>query len=269
MAGTLASRLCGSADLYDHSGKAPVNSINFITCHDGFTLNDLVSFLHKHNLANAEENRDGCDCNFSSNYGVEGPTDNQGISRIRLKQRKNMLATLFLSRGIPMLLGGDEFGRTQHGNNNAYCQDNEISWFDWGLLDKNRELFQFVQGLIAFRKSNRVLYLERFYRKDEITWFNCLGRPPRWEVESCLGCHIHAGANGDEGLCFLFNPTTKNVDFALPGLPHDRVWLKAIDTNAPMGEDISHEGREISLSGFSNLQIIEHSLVVLTLGKRG
>ncbi|PZN77405.1 MAG: glycogen debranching enzyme GlgX [Candidatus Methylumidiphilus alinenensis] len=269
MAGILANRLCGSADLYDHSGKAPVNSINFITCHDGFTLNDLVSFHHKHNLANAEENRDGCDYNFSSNYGVEGPTENEAINRIRLKQKKNMLATLFLSRGIPMLLGGDEFGRTQHGNNNAYCQDNEISWFDWGLLERNRELFQFVQGLIAFRKFNQVLSLERFYRKDEIVWFSSQGLPPRWEVESCLGCRIHAGTNGDGGLCLLFNPTTQCVDFALPSLPRDRVWLKAIDTNAPMGEDISPEGRGMSLSGYSNFQVMDHSLIVLTLGKRG
>jgi len=268
MAGTLAKRLCGSADLYDHSGKAPVNSINFVTCHDGFTLSDLVSYHHKHNLANGEENSDGCDANFSCNYGVEGPTEDDLINRIRLKQGKNMLATLFLSRGIPMLLGGDEFGRTQHGNNNAYCQDNETSWFDWALLDKNRELFNFVQGMIAFRKRNRVLSLERFYRQDEITWFNCQGFPPRWEDESCLGCHIHAGRDGDPGLCFLFNPTPHNVDFALPHLPHDRLWLKAIDTHAAAGEDIYPAGREISLVGYFSLQVMEHSLVVLTLGRR-
>ncbi len=268
LAGVLASRICGSADLYDHSGKAPVNSINFITCHDGFTLNDLVSYQHKHNLANGEENRDGCDGNFSCNYGVEGPTDNPGINHIRLKQRKNMLATLFLSRGIPMLLGGDEFGRTQHGNNNAYCQDNEISWFDWSLVDKNRELFQFVQALIAFRKRNRVLSVERFYRLDEISWFNCQGLPPRWEEESCLGCHIHAGRDGDPGLCILFNPAPHSVDFALPHLLHEHVWLKAIDTHAPMSEDIYPVGKEVSLMGYFSLQVMEHSLVVLTLGKR-
>ncbi len=268
MTGTLASRLCGSADLYDHSGKAPINSINFITCHDGFTLNDLVSFNHKHNLANGEENRDGCDCNFSANYGVEGPSDDSNINRIRLKQRKNMLATLFLSRGIPMLLGGDEFGRTQHGNNNAYCQDNEVSWFDWSLSDKNRELVQFVQGMIAFRKRNKVLSLELFYRKDEITWFNCQGLLPRWDEESCLGCHIHAGRDGDLGLCLLFNPTTRSVDFVLPRLPHDQVWLKAIDTDATMGADILAEGKEMPLLGYFSLQVMERSLVVMTLGKR-
>jgi len=168
-----------------------------------------------------------------------------------------------------MLLGGDEFGRTQHGNNNAYCQDNEISWFDWGLLERNRELFQFVQGLIAFRKFNQVLSLERFYRKDEIIWFSSQGLPPYWEVESCLGCRIHAGTNGDGGLCLLFNPTLQCVDFVLPSLSHDRVWLKAIDTHAPMGEDINPEGIGLSLLGYVSLQVRERSLVVLTLGKRG
>jgi isoamylase len=267
MLGVLANRLCGSADLYDHSGKAPVNSINFVTCHDGFTLNDLVSYHHKHNLANGEENRDGSDGNESCNYGVEGPTENVGINQVRLRQRKNMLATLFLSRGIPMLLGGDEFGRTQHGNNNAYCQDNEISWFDWGLLENNRELFRFVQGMIEFRKRNRVLSLDRFYAHGEITWFNCHGLPPRWMEESCLGCHIHSGVDGNPGLCLLFNPTTHSVDFALPRLPHDQIWLKAIDTHAVMGEDINLAGNEISLLGYFSLQLMERSLVVLTLGK--
>jgi len=268
MAGALASRLCGSADLYDHSGKAPVNSINFVTCHDGFPLNDLVSYQHKHNLANGEENRDGSDGNFSANYGVEGPTDDPRIQHIRLKQRKNMLATLFLSRGIPMLLGGDEFGRTQHGNNNAYCQDNEISWFDWTLLDKNRELFQFVQGLIAFRKRHRVLSLEQFYRPEEIAWFNPEGRLPAWQRESCLGCHILRGRDGEPGLCLLFNPTTHAVDFPLPSLAADEIWYRAIDTHAPAGEDIRTDGQEFPLTGYFSLQVAERSMVVLKAGRR-
>ena len=268
MAGVLAHRLCGSADLYDHSGKAPVNSINFITCHDGFTLNDLVSYNHKHNLANGEENRDGCDGNFSYNYGVEGPTEDSSINRIRLKQRKNMLATLFLSRGIPMLLGGDEFGRTQHGNNNAYCQDNEISWFDWTLLGNNQELFKFVQAMIAFRKRFRLLSLERFYQPHEITWFSCHGIQPNWESESCLGCHIHADGDAEPGLCLLFNPSTHNKSFTLPKIAPDQTWLKSIDTNASGGEDILPEGKEMPLSDSSSLQISERSLVVLVLRKR-
>jgi len=268
MAGALASRLCGSADLYDHSGKAPINSINFVTCHDGFTLNDLVSYQHKHNLANGEENRDGTDGNFSANYGVEGPTEDGGIKHIRLKQRKNMLATLFLSRGVPMLLGGDEFGRTQQGNNNAYCQDSEISWFDWRLLEQNRELFQFVQGLIAFRKRNRVLSLEQFYRPEEIVWFSPEGRPPDWQRESCLGCHILRGRDGEPGLCLLFNPLTHAVDFPLPHLPDGEIWCKAIDTHAPAGEDIRPAGEEAALHGYFSVQVRERSLAVLMVGRR-
>jgi len=267
MAGALASRLCGSADLYDHSNKAPVNSINFVTCHDGFPLHDLVSYHHKHNLANGEENRDGCDANFSANYGAEGPTDDPGINHVRLKQKKNMLATLFLSRGIPMLLGGDEFSRTQNGNNNAYCQDNETSWFDWSLLDKNRELFQFVQGLIAFRQRHRVLSLEQFYRSDQLTWFNPIGQKIDWSQDSCLGCHIHKGRDGEPGLCLLFNPTVHSVDFHLPGLPDGEVWMKAIDTQAAAGDDIRPPGQECSLLGYYSLYVRERSLIVLTVGK--
>jgi len=267
MAGALASRLGGSSDLYDHSGKAPVNSINFVTCHDGFSLNDWVSYQHKHNLANGEDNRDGTDANFSANYGVEGPTDDPGINHVRLKQKKNMLATLFLSRGIPMLLGGDEFSHSQQGNNNAYCQDNEISWFDWSLLERNRELFQFVQRLIAFRQRHRVLSLEQFYRPEEITWFNPAGIAPDWKNESCLGSHIYRGRDGEPGLCLLFNPTTQTVDFRLPQLPAGEAWHKAIDTHAPAGEDIRPQGQELALPGYSSLPVMERSLVVLTVGK--
>jgi len=268
MAGALASRLCGSADLYDHSGKAPVNSINFVTCHDGFTLNDLVSYQHKHNMANGEENRDGSDGNFSANYGAEGPTEDGGINHVRLKQRKNMLATLFLSRGIPMLLGGDEFGRTQQGNNNAYCQDNAISWFDWSLLDKNRELYQFVQKLIGFRKRHRVLSREQFYRSNEIRWFNPAGHGPDWHHENCLGCHIHQGRDGEPGLCLLFNPTIHTVDFRLPELPGGETWYQAIDTHAPAGEDIRPEGWELPLTNYYALPVKERSLAVLIAKKR-
>jgi glycogen operon protein len=267
MAGALASRLCGSSDLYDHSGKAPVNSINFVTCHDGFTLCDLVSYQHKHNLANGEENRDGCNDNFSANHGVEGPTEDRGINRLRMKQKKNMLATLFLSRGVPMLLGGDEFGRTQFGNNNAYCQDNEISWFDWSLLDKNREIFDFVRRLIAFRKAHRALSLEQFYRPDEIAWFNPQGQPPQWSDDSVLGCHIHAGLDGGLGLCLLFNPSPRPVEFMLPGLPRDKVWRKLIDTDAPWGEDVCGDGPGAPLYGHYSLQVRERSLIALGMGE--
>jgi isoamylase len=263
MTGALASRLCGSADLYDHSGKAPINSINFITCHDGFTLHDLVSYQHKHNLANGEENRDGTDENYSANYGVEGPTDDPHINRIRLKQKKNLLATLLLSRGVPMILGGDEFGRTQQGNNNAYCQDNPISWYDWTLLGKNFELFNFVRGLIAFRKKHRVLSLEQFYRPTEVTWFNTDGLGPDWHTDAALGCHIHVVSEGEQALCLLVNPGLHAVEFPLPGLPAGALWAKVIDTHANPPEDIYPEGDGIALPGQHSLIVAERTLVVL------
>ncbi|MEJ2310718.1 MAG: glycogen debranching protein GlgX, partial [Gammaproteobacteria bacterium] len=193
LTGALASRLCGSADLYQQSGKMPLNSINFITSHDGFTLNDLVSYANKHNEANGENNHDGTDINYSANYGVEGPCKVPAIESLRKRQIKNMLATLMLSRGVPMLLGGDEFRRTQYGNNNAYCQDNETSWYDWRLLERNQELFRFTRLLIALRKHFPILSEERFYRDIEISWLGADGNLPEWDgPEGILGCHIHS-----------------------------------------------------------------------------
>jgi len=261
--GPLASRLCGSSDLYDHSGKAPIHSINFITCHDGFTLCDLVSYQHKHNEANGEQNRDGSDENFSANHGVEGPTDDPAINRLRLRQKKNMLATLFLSRGVPMLLGGDEFGRTQQGNNNAYCQDNEISWFDWSLLERHREIFDFTRRMIEFRKEHRCLSLDQFYREDEITWFNADGLPPDWEDDETLCCHIHTRREEDSTLCLFFNPCSRDIDFPLPILPGDKLWYKVIDTSAEAPADIDPAGIGTPLLGHMSLQVTDHSLAVL------
>ena len=150
MTSALATRLCGSADLYH--GRIPLHSINFITCHDGFTLLDLVSYNHKHNEANGEGNRDGSDDNFSWNCGVEGPTDDPDVLGLRRRQARNLIATLLLSQGVPMLLGGDELLRTQQGNNNAWCQDNEISWVDWTLAETNADFLRFVRQLIALRQ---------------------------------------------------------------------------------------------------------------------
>ena len=146
MVGDFASRIAGSADLYEGSGKGPERSINYVTAHDGFTMNDLVSYDRKHNKANGEDNRDGTDTNYSENYGVEGETDDSEIQAIRRRQIKNFLLTLFVSRRVPMLLGGDEFRRTQKGNNNAYCQDNEISWYDWAKLELNEGIHRFTRG---------------------------------------------------------------------------------------------------------------------------
>lgn len=263
LAGPFANRLCGSADLYEHSGKAPVNSINFVTCHDGFTLNDLVSYAHKDNWANGEENRDGANDNYSANFGHDGPTGDPEISRLRRQQMKNFFATLLLSRGVPMLLAGDEFGRTQRGNNNAYCQDNEISWVDWRLLEQNRELFEFVRGMIAFRRQHSVLSSERFYRPEDLSWFSPFGCLPDWESDSVLGCRVHDSVGSDRELCMLFNPTPCPVSFVLPHPPCNQIWHKAIDTAAPSPHDVCGVGQELPLFEQTTLLLPAHSLTVL------
>src|SRR5260221_9161535 len=160
--GELASRLAGSSDLYAHNGRRPSASVNFITAHDGFTLHDLVSYNHKHNEANGEENRDGCNDNDCWNCGAEGPTGDAAVNALRIRQRRNFLATLLLSQGVPMLLAGDEFGHTQHGNNNAYCQDSPISWMPWDNSRRDLDLFRFVTELIAFRRTHPQLTTQGF-----------------------------------------------------------------------------------------------------------
>ncbi|MEZ5501809.1 MAG: glycogen debranching protein GlgX [Halioglobus sp.] len=226
LSAALASRLCGSADLYLRSGKAPLNSINFVTCHDGFTLADLVSYATKHNDANGEGNRDGAAENYSENHGAEGVSDDPGINAARLRKSKNFIATLMLSRGVPMLLGGDEFGRSQYGNNNAWCQDNPISWYDWNLLQSQDELYRFTCAMIAIRKRYGVLRREEFYTREQIGWFGADGRYPDWDrLDGILGCCIHTDdARGK--LCMLFNARHAPVSFSLPGGP----WRIAVNT---------------------------------------
>ena len=180
MLGLFASRICGSADIYTQSGKGPQSSINFVTCHDGFTLNDLVSYRNKHNEANGENNHDGTNNNLSENYGAEGGTADDQIESTRKRQIKNFLLTLLVSRGVPMLLGGDEFRRTQGGNNNAYCQDNETSWVDWTHLKQHQEIHRFAQGMMAFRRAHPILSKEQFYSDAEILWFNPQQGSPNW-----------------------------------------------------------------------------------------
>jgi len=161
--GELAYRITGSSDLYASNGRRPYASINFVTAHDGFTLEDLVSYNEKHNEANGEDNRDGDSNNRSWNCGVEGPTDDPDVFALRAQQKRNLLATLFLSQGVPMLLAGDELGRTQRGNNNAYCQDNELSWIDWSLRAKNEELITFLQRLAQIRQRHPLLHRRSFF----------------------------------------------------------------------------------------------------------
>jgi isoamylase len=231
MLGLFASRICGSADIYAKTGKCPECSINFVTCHDGFTMNDLVSYRAKHNEANGENNHDGTDANFSENYGTEGETTDAGIEALRKGQIKNFLLTLFISRGVPMLLGGDEFRRTQGGNNNAYCQDNETSWHDWRCLESHREIFRFTRGMIALRSAHPVLSKEQFYTDADIHWFAPQGGLPDWADPKVkqFGCLIHEDER--HALFLMFNAGDAAIDFSLPPVPPEARWYLAVDTS--------------------------------------
>lgn len=241
MTGAFATRLCGSADLYQRSTGTPLNSVNFITCHDGLTLNDLVSYARKHNEANGEGGRDGANENFGENNGVEGPTADSAVETNRQRQIRNMLASLLLSRGVPMILGGDEFRRTQHGNNNAYCQDNETSWIDWRLAGANSDLVRFVRLLVAFRRAHPVLATERFYAADEITWLGSDGEAPDWRGrDNRIGCVL---AEGEGALCLLFNASHEECAFALPQEVRSG-WLTVVDTGRQPPLDITDPGCE-------------------------
>ncbi|HET7095466.1 MAG TPA: glycogen debranching protein GlgX, partial [Thermomicrobiales bacterium] len=251
-------RLTGSSDLYQNDGRNPWASINFVTAHDGFTLRDLVSYDRKHNEANGEDNRDGSDDNISDNYGVEGPTDDPMILAVRDRQSRNFLATLLCSQGVPMMLGGDEIGRTQRGNNNAYCQDNGISWYDWSLDDRARALFEFTRRLIAIRKAQPVLRRRRFFRGQpdrpneakDLSWLRPDGRemtaadwsdPARSAIGLCL-----AGDEIDErdvrgrpivgdSLILLLNAGKASLEFVVPSLEPNQpdCWEALFDTAMP------------------------------------
>ena len=242
--GLFAKRLCGSADVYGKSGKGPESSINFITCHDGFTLNDLVSYRHKHNEANGENNRDGQDENFSENFGIEGETRDALIVSNRKRQIKNFLLTLLTSRGVPMVLGGDEFCRTQGGNNNAYCQDNETSWVDWDLLEQQAEITRFTRGLIAFRRDHPILSRERFYTEEEIRWFSPSGGLPEWcdPREKQVACLVYE--DGAVRLYLMFNAGDDGVNFLLPPAPPEALWRLTVDTSAETPRDLFNRGEE-------------------------
>ncbi|APZ42321.1 glycogen debranching protein GlgX [Acidihalobacter ferrooxydans] len=259
--GAFATRLCGSSDLYRAAGKGPQCSINFITAHDGFTLNDLVSYADKHNLDNGEDGRDGENQNHSLNYGIEGPSDDPAIDALRLRHIKNLLLTLFVSRGTPMLLGGDEFRRTQGGNNNGWCQDNAISWFDWTLLKRHAGLHRFVRGLIALRRAHPVLSRDSWYEDDDITFFAPHGTPPDWDTPTArqLGVAIAA----EPPLCLLFNAAPDATTFALPDAPAGSAWHRAVDTGCDSPDDLRASGDEVPLNDPQHAACAARSCVVL------
>ena len=252
--GELAYRLTGSSDLYGDDGRSPSASINFVTCHDGFTMMDLVSYNTKHNEANGEDNRDGDNNNISWNCGVEGPTDDPAILALRFRQVRNFLATLFVSQGVPMLLMGDEMGRSQQGNNNAYCQDNEISWLDWSLVEKNAALLAFTQRAIALRKSHPVLHRRHFFHGrnikghniKDIMWFNPNGHElsdEEWGHEYARSLGVFLGGHGldekdyqgrpleDDNMLLLLNAHADQVNFVLPKLARNGRWTPLLNTD--------------------------------------
>jgi len=257
--GELGYRLTGSADLYETSGRRPYNSINFVTAHDGFTLRDLVSYNEKHNQANGEDDRDGESFNRSWNCGVEGPTDDEEVLDCRARQQRNFLVTLFISQGVPMLLGGDEMSRTQRGNNNAYCQDSELSWFDWSLVEKNEDLVDLAAWLVALRRDHPVFRHRRWFQApvgDGVTpsagiaWFSPAGTPmtdAEWQGQGrslavfLNGEGVHTrGSMGehivDDSFLMLFDADPDEVSFVLPPQEWGGRWRRLLDTRNPTAD---------------------------------
>jgi isoamylase len=277
--GEFAYRFTGSSDLYEATGRRPYASVNFITAHDGFTMHDLVSYNDKHNEANGEENRDGESHNRSWNCGVEGPTDDPEINKLRDRQKRNFLATLFLAQGIPMLLGGDEFGRSQKGNNNGYCQDNEISWFAWESADK--ELLEFTRRLIRLRKEHPVFHRRRWFQGrpihgekiTDIGWFTPDGvqmAEEQWGEGFAKALGVFLNGEGidspdlrgervvDDSFCVLFNAHYEPIQFVLPKKEWGESWTVVLDTNQALAENhepVYKAGAEVTVESRS-LQVL-------------
>jgi len=272
--GEVAQRIQGSPDLYADRGRSPATSINFITAHDGFTLADLVSYNHKHNQANGENNNDGSNDNYSWNCGMEGHTDNPAINTLRQRQMRNAIAILMLSQGVPMILMGDEMGRSQNGNNNTYCQDNELSWLDWNLLQSNADLFRFVKSCIEFRKAHPVLRnSHHFQNRDyvgsgyaDITWHGT----EAWNANWSEGCRTLAfmlcGQHGKQPDNYIYTAMNMHWQahlFTIPDLPPGLQWHIFANTGCPSPEDIYQVGNEPLLPDRSQILVGDRSLVIL------
>jgi glycogen operon protein len=279
MAGELASRVAGSADLYGRRGTAA--SVNFVTAHDGFTLADLVSYNGKHNEANGEDNRDGDNANNSWNCGYEGPSTDPAVLSLRSQQVRNALLILLCSWGIPMLLAGDEAGRSQRGNNNAYCQDSPLSWFDWTLTDQNADLLRFVRHVVAFRRAHPALRQTGTVRDRRVSWFPALSWhgtrawAPDWAPQNRLLAWMFYTCDGGAHDCVYLaaNAYWEPLSVELPVLPEGAVWHRFADTSARSPEDAAQPGSEPVLPDQASIQIRERSAVALvahhrSLGKR-
>jgi isoamylase len=262
---SLPPRLVASPDLYEKEHAEPEQSVNFVTCHDGFTLNDLVSYAAKHNEANGENNRDGADWNHSNNHGVEGPTDNAEIEAVRVRQIKNFLTLTLLSMGTPMLLMGDECRRTQRGNNNAWCQDNELTWFDWSLVDRNRELVRFTRELVRHRSRQRPRIapghtLREILQNANLAWHGVELDKPDWgDLSHSLAMEARRPIDGMH-LYVAMNAYTAPLRFQLPPTPHG--WRRMIDTALPSPADIE-PGPELPRVSDDTYEVAARAVAVL------
>ena len=275
----LGYRLTGSSDLYQEDGRNPYSSINYVVSHDGFTLHDLVSYNHKHNEANGEGNRDGHDNNLSNNYGHEGETDDPHIRAVRAQQKRNMMACMLFSQGVPMICGGDEIGRTQRGNNNAYCQDNELSWYDWNLSEEQEALFQFTCQVIKLRQKHPALHRRQFFRGrkirgadvKDITWVSADGHEmtdDEWDAHwvRSVGMRLdgrHLGEVDPEGnllsdddLFVILNAHDQNVDFTVPRWDSEVPWEMELDTAQPDRQETIGPGQALQVAGRSVVLLV-------------
>jgi glycogen operon protein len=274
-------RFSGSADLFADEGRPPAASINLVTAHDGFTLADLVSYERKHNLANGEADRDGESHNRSWNCGTEGPTDDPAIRALRSRQRRNLLATLFLSQGVPMLLGGDELGRTQLGNNNGYCQDSELSWYDWEAADT--EMLDFTRRLIALRRAHPVFRRRRWYhvgaptdadasRPRDIEWCTPDGmrmKDEEWHTEGAAAIAVYLSGQHlvdddshgleDDSFYLALNATAEDMHFRLPDGWLGGAWRCVLDTAAAHPFEAR---QELRFAAAQRVTLVHHSLVL-------
>ncbi|GAB4169973.1 MAG: glycogen debranching protein GlgX [Terrimicrobiaceae bacterium] len=277
MTGEMVQRIMGSPDLYAAAGRKPTASVNFITCHDGFTLRDLVSYNEKHNLANGENNRDGTDDNNSWNCGAEGETNDPEILALRERQQKNAIALLMVSQGVPMILMGDECGRTQLGNNNAYCHDEEWNWFDWSQPSRDAGLLRFTRMMIAFRRANPALRQPEFLTgRDmvgsgypDISWHGVKPWKPDWSLPSrslafmLCGRHSAAAGRPPHFIYCVLNMFHEPLEFTLPTLPRGMAWFRVVDTSLPSPEDIVEPGTEVPLGLAKSLKVLDRSTAIL------
>jgi len=270
LVGEVATRLSGSSDLYQPHGRLPINTINFVTCHDGFTLHDLVSHNEKHNEANGEDNRDGTNENLSWNCGQEGETKDPLILSLRRRQAKNFMAILLLSQGVPMVLAGDEVLRSQRGNNNTYCQDNELGWFDWTLTEQNDDMCRFVKQMIGFRKRHACLRRKRFLKGEkqkgrhfpDVTWHGTRVNTPPWEDPNAqlLAFTLSAVANSEEDIHVVLNMSDSSEQTELPQIAGSS-WFRAVDTGQNSPADILEPPEQPEVR--NSLYIVEPRSVVV------